>query len=144
MADSFFEKLKKRRIWKTFVAYPAASFVILQAVDFFITKYGLNPKALTFTLIALVGGFIIALLWNWLHGEVGHQNYTKKESVSYIVIGVLTLATAFYFSNNANVDSIAFNNIDSEKDYRLAVLPFESIAGDASMDYLSQGIPEIL
>ena len=83
MNDTFLEKLKKRKIWKTFVGYPAASFVILQAVDFFIAKYGLNPKALTFTLIVLSGGFIIALIWNWLHGEEGHQNYTKKETVSY-------------------------------------------------------------
>lgn len=142
MQQSFTDKFKKRRIWKTFVAYPAASFVILQAVDFFITKYGLNPKALTFTLIALAGGFIIALLWNWLHGEVGHQSYTKKETASYGVIGIMTLAVAFYFSNKATTDPIVFDKQDTEKDYRLAVLPFESVAGDASMNYLSQGIPE--
>lgn len=34
MKETFFETLKKRRIWKTIVGYPAASFVILQAVDF--------------------------------------------------------------------------------------------------------------
>ena len=89
MNDTILEKLKKRRIWKTFVAYPAASFVILQAVDFFISKYGLNPKALTFTLVVLGGGFIIALIWNWFHGEEGHQNYIRKETVSYVFIGLI-------------------------------------------------------
>ena len=79
MKDSFVDKLKKRKIWKTVVGFPAAAFVILQAVDFFITKYGLNPKALTFTLILLCGGFLISIIWNWLHGEDGRQEYTRNE-----------------------------------------------------------------
>ena len=142
MKQQFFETLKKRRIWKTFIAYPAASFVILQAVDFFIAKYGLNPKALNFALVALLGGFIIALMWNWLHGEAGHQNYTKKETASYGIIGIATLMAAFYFSSQSPSQEMQIAELSSEKSYRLAVLPFETIAGDASMDYLSEGIPE--
>lgn len=144
MNDTILEKLKKRKIWKTFVGYPAASFVILQAVDFFIAKYGLNPKALTFTLIVLCGGFIIALIWNWLHGEEGHQNFTKKETVSYGFIGLLALILAFYFSSQSQSHALQVVELNSQKSYRLAVLPFETIAGDASMDYLSEGIPENL
>jgi len=144
MEDSIFEKLKKRRIWKTAVAYPAASFVILQAVDFFISKYGLNPKALTFTLILLVGGFVMAFIWNWYHGEVGHQNYTKKEGFSYALIICLSFIGAFYFSQHSKSSQIITDTINSEKNYRLAVLPFESASGDSSIDYLTQGIPENL
>ncbi len=144
MENSIFEKLKKRRIWKTAVAYPAASFVILQAVDFFISKYGLNPKALTFTLILLVGGFVMAFIWNWYHGEVGHQNYTKKEGFSYALIICLSFIGAFYFSQNSKSSQIITDKINSEKSYRLAVLPFESASGDSSIDYLTQGIPENL
>ena len=127
MKDTFFETLKKRKIWKTIVGYPAASFVILQAVDFFIAKYGLNPKALTFTLIVLCGGFIIALIWNWLHGEEGHQNFTKKETISYGLIGLLSLTFAFYFSSQSPSQELRIADLSSEKSYRLAVLPFETI-----------------
>jgi serine/threonine-protein kinase len=144
MNESFTDKLKKRRIWRTFVAYPAASFVILQAVDFFISKYGLNPRALTFTLILLCGGFLMALIWNWLHGEEGHQNFTKKEVGAYVVISLITLVTAFTISGKDSTHTTAMNNINIEKAYRLAVLPFNSVSGDASMDYLSEGIPENL
>jgi serine/threonine-protein kinase len=144
MEDTFFEKLKKRRVWKTIVAYPAASFVILQAVDFFISKYGLNPKALTFTLILLCGGFFVALIWNWLHGEVGHQNYTRKEGLSYGFITVFTLVMAFYINSKTPTTELVLNSINQEKAYRLAVLPFEGIAGDATLDYLAEGIPENL
>ena len=47
------KNIKNRQIWKTFVAYPAAAFVILQAVDFFIINYGLDAKWLTLSLIIL-------------------------------------------------------------------------------------------
>lgn len=143
MKEAFFETFKKRRVWKTIVGYPAASFVILQAVDFFIAKYGLNPRALTFTLIVLCGGFIIALVWNWLHGEEGHQNFSKIETVSYGFIGLTTLILAFYLSSQLSSQEMRME-LNSEKSYRLAVLPFETISGDASMDYLSEGIPENL
>lgn len=145
MSETFFDKLKKRRVWKTFIAYPAASFVILQAVDFFISKYGLNPKALTFTLVLLCGGFIIALIWNWFHGEIGHQNYTKKEGVAYSVITLFTVILAAYSANSVKT-SKAFvqNGISESKDYRLAVLPFTGVSGDETLEYLSQGIPENL
>ena len=126
------------------VGYPAASFVILQAVDFFISKYGLNPKALTFTLILLIGGFIIALIWNWLHGEEGHQNYTKKEVFSYLLIGSISLIAAFSMSSKHSSSAMATDNSYEENNNRLAVLPFTTISGDASMNYLSEGIPENL
>ena len=140
MKETFFETLKKRRIWKTIVGYPAASFVILQAVDFFISKYGLNPKALNFSLIVLCGGFIIALIWNWLHGEEGYQNYTKKEAISYGLIGLLSLSFAFYFSNQSPSQVVRIAELSSEKSYRLAVLPFETISSDASMDNYDEAI----
>ncbi|NNF33683.1 MAG: tetratricopeptide repeat protein [Saprospiraceae bacterium] len=144
MNESFIDKLKKRRIWRTFVAYPAASFVILQAVDFFISKYGLNPRALTFTLVLLCGGFVVALIWNWLHGEEGHQDFTKKEVGAYVIISLITLIAAVTISGKDITRDTALSNINVEKAYRLAVLPFNSAAGDASMDYLSEGIPENL
>jgi TolB-like protein/Tfp pilus assembly protein PilF len=145
MSETFFEKLKKRRVWKTIVAYPAASFVILQAVDFFIIKYGLNPRALTFTLVLLCGGFFIALIWNWYHGEIGHQNYTKTEGLTYGIIAFFTFSLAVYATNTVTVsETIADNGIKERENYRLAVLPFTGVSGDDTLEYLSQGIPENL
>ena len=67
------KNIKKRQIWRSLLAYPAAAFVIIQAVDFFITNYELNPKLLTFSLILLIGGFFVSVMWNWNHGEKGIQ-----------------------------------------------------------------------
>ena len=91
--------IKKRQIWKSFVEYPAAAFVILQAVDCFITKYDLNPKSLTLSLILLIGGFIISVLWNWNHGEKGAQDFSIKERVTYGIIIATTLLCGAYLLN---------------------------------------------
>ncbi|TYA56030.1 tetratricopeptide repeat protein [Formosa maritima] len=144
MNTSFIDKLKNRQVWKSFVAYPAASFIILQAVDFFISKYGLNSKMLTLTLILLIGGFFISVLWNWNHGEKGIQKVTRKEQLIYGLITIITvLYASFYWANAED-----FNNYSKSQasiNFRkLAVLPFENKTNDASFVYLSDGIPENL
>jgi TolB-like protein/Flp pilus assembly protein TadD len=139
-----FTNIQKRQIWRTLVAYPAAAFVILQAVDFFISKYDLNPKTLTFSLILLIGGFIISLLWNWNHGEKGIQKFSNKEKVAYAIVIVTTLmCSGYYWSSTPDFDKTLLA-INSEISNKLAVLPFENKAADSSLTYLSEGVPENL
>ncbi len=144
MKPSFIDILKSRQIWKSFVAYPAASFIILQAVDFFISKYGLNPKMLTLSLILLIGGFVISVIWNWKHGEVGEQKFTNQERYIYVIIAFITLCMGgYYWFSTGDTNRIV--NSESRSSYRkLAVLPFENHSTDASLIYLSDGIPENL
>jgi TolB-like protein len=144
MKPSFIDVLNKRKIWKSFVAYPAASFVILQAVDFFITKYGLNPKMLTLTLILLIGGFIVSVIWNWRHGEDGEQKFTKKERYTYVIVVLITLSYSSYYWLNTNISTPVFSSELLKDTRKLAVLPFENHSTEASLIYLSDGIPENL
>lgn len=142
--SNYFKHIKSRQIWKSFVAYPAAAFVILQAVDFFITKYNLNAKALTLSLILLIGGFIISVIWNWNHGKEGVQKFTNNEKLSYAIIGVITcLASSYYWINTEVSTKNAIANTSSIF-HKLAVLPFENKSTDSSLVYLSDGIPENL
>ena len=45
-------ELKERRIWRVLIAYPSVTFVLLQAIEFFINNYGLDGRYLTATLVA--------------------------------------------------------------------------------------------
>ena len=142
--ENWFSKIKQKRIWKSLVAYPAAAFVILQAVDFFISNYDLNPKLLTATLILLIGGFVISLIWNWNHGEKGDQLYTSKEWIAYGSVGIITL---FFLGNywlNSDLGSKMGSNINLASHEILAVLPFGNQSKDQDLVYLSDGIPENL
>lgn len=142
MNDSFIDKLKNRQVWKSFVAYPAASFIILQAVDFFITKYGWSPKLLTLTLILLIGGFVVSVIWNWNHGEKGIQKVIRKEQLIYGSIIIITVLYSSFYWVNAE-ESNNFSEPQTQINFRkLAVLPFENNTTDASLVYLSDGIPE--
>ena len=136
--------IKKRQIWRSLVAYPAAAFVILQAVDFFITKYDLNPKTLTLSLILLIGGFIISILWNWNHGEKGIQKFSNSERIIYVIVIITTLTSGgYYWASTPNFDN-SLLAINSEMSAKLAILPFENKVTDSSMTYLSEGVPENL
>ncbi len=135
---------KKRQIWRSFVAYPAAAFVLLQAVDFFITNYGLNRKILTLSLIILIGGFIISVLWNWNHGEKGVQKFSNKERITYVIVIAATLISGGYYWVNTPTLDTTLMAINSDASNKLAVLPFENRTDDTTLVYLSDGIPENL
>jgi serine/threonine-protein kinase len=136
--------LKKRQIWRSFIAYPAAAFVLLQAVDFFILNYGLNPKFLTLSLIILIGGFIISVLWNWNHGEKGIKKFSNKEKVTYGILVVSTLICGGYYWVTTPIIDHTLLAINTEASNKLAVLPFENKLADSSLVYLTDGIPENL
>ena len=138
------KNIKNRQIWKTFVAYPAAAFVILQAVDFFIINYGLDAKWLTLSLIILSGGFLISLLWNWNHGEKGVQKFTNKERFIYGFIAVITIFSGGYYWTNTELKGERLQPGAELVYNKLAILPFDNQSEDASLTYLSDGIPENL
>ncbi|WP_228853451.1 tetratricopeptide repeat protein [Aegicerativicinus sediminis] len=137
-----FNDLKKKQIWRSLVAYPAAAFVILQAVDFFIVNYDLNPKLLTLTLILLIGGFFISFTWNWNHGEKGIQEFSRKELLLYGALIASTLLGGSYYWFKTPYITENSNSLLSVASNRLAVLPFENKSSDSSLLYLSEGIPE--
>ena len=142
--NKYWENLEKRQIWKSFVAYPAAAFVLLQAVEFFSNHLDLNPKFLTLSMILLIGGFVVSVIWNWNHGEKGIQKITTLEKSAYGIAIILTVFSgAYYWTHSAsNTRPEA-----SDKEYsfnKLAVLPFENRSSDSSLVYLSDGIPENL
>lgn len=139
-----FEEFNKRQIWKSFVAYPAAAFVLLQAVEFFINLFDLNPKILTLSFILLVGGFVFSVIWNWYHGETGIQKITTKEKIGYVFVLFLTIGSGMYYWVNSKPDKQQIARSTEHLSERLAVLPFENKLIDSSMVYLSDGIPENL
>ena len=88
--EGLLQELRQRRVWRVLVAYPGVAFVTLEAVKFFIDNYGFDGRALTATIIAAVGLLPAALLWNWRHGEAGHQPVTRGEVAAYFLICAAT------------------------------------------------------
>ena len=91
------EELKERKIWRVLIAYPGVSFVLLQAVEFFINNYDLDTRYLSATFIACIAFLPVALIWNWYHGETGHQNFRRTEIGAYGLFTLVAISLVGWF-----------------------------------------------
>jgi TolB-like protein/tetratricopeptide (TPR) repeat protein len=137
------EELKERKIWRTLIAYPSVSFVLLQAVEFFINNYDLDARYLSATFIACVAFLPVALIWNWYHGETGHQDFRKTEIGAYALFTLvaISLVAWFWLSTDRAARSLATPAAPVRS---IAVMPFLNPGEDASVQYLCDGIAESL
>lgn len=139
----FLREFRQRRVWRVLVAYPGVAFVTLEAVKFFIDNYGLDARALTATIIVAAGLLPAALLWNWRHGEAGHQQVTRGEIGAYAVIGAATLCAVAWFWSAAP-RQLPLADAPKTPARSIAVLPFVNASGDETVQYLCDGIAESL
>ena len=143
--SDFARQLRERHIWRAIVAYPAAGFVFLEAVEFFISNYQLNAKLLTVAVILFVGALPIALVWNWCHGQPGPQAIGRREGWSYsLMTGLTLIAAGWYWVAAPAVSPASRIDLDPSADMSIAVLPFKTTGGSSELDYLCDGIAESL
>jgi TolB-like protein len=143
--NGFARQLRERNIWHAVVAYPAAGFVFLEAVEFFVSNYQLNAKYLTVAVILVLGALPITLVWNWCHGQPGKQVVNRPEGSSYALMTSLTLiAVGWYWVAAPEPSPASRMDLDPSTDISIAVLPFNTSEGSPELDYLSDGIAESL
>lgn len=139
-----------RNMWRTLIGYPTGAFVILQAVDFFISRYGWSSKLLNVSLVVLICGFPIVLLWTWYHGEAGKQEIRKEEKIIFPILILITIiAAGFTWNKSASVDININSPLSQEvRESKLAVLVFENLTMDAELkpygkmisDWITRGL----
>ena len=141
--NSILDKLVERRIWRVLLAYPSLVFIWLQVVEFFINNYELDARWLTASLIASIVFFPAAILWNWRHGEIGAQPFSRPEVGTYFVFTVLAVAGAswYWYTTPAAIPEIARETAPVRS---LAVMPFDNSDDEADMQFLCDGIAESL
>jgi TolB-like protein/Tfp pilus assembly protein PilF len=141
--ESLVQQLKNRHIWRVLVAYPSVTFVLLQAVEFFINNYGLDVRLLTATIIAAAVLLPAAFLWNWRHGEAGVQEIARAEVGAYVGSVLLAVAAVgWYWSVTPAEVTVAGAAHPPARS--VAVMPFENAGDDAEVQYLCDGIAESL
>lgn len=142
---NFIEQLRERNIWRAAVAYPAAAFVFLEAVEFFVDNYRFDERFLTIALILFVGALPIALVWNWCHGQPGAQQIGKAQAWSYVALSATTLFVAgWYWTETPYSEPTIFEQSGPSYKVSIAVLPFKTSDDDSEIDYLCDGIAESL
>ena len=141
--NKLLQELRERNIWRVAVAYPSVTFVLLQAVEFFINHYGLDSRSLTVTLLIAVVLFPAAVVWNWRHGEAGAQQFSSSELTTYGVSALAALiVSGWYWTTTPAVEQP--REVAATPARTLAVMPFSSINDDPEVRFLGDGIAESL
>ncbi|HSR43499.1 MAG TPA: hypothetical protein VLL48_15030, partial [Longimicrobiales bacterium] len=150
------QELKRRKIVQWSLAYAAAAWVAVEAMDVLGDIFGLPVVLQRGIVIALAFGLIVTIVLAWYHGEKGRQRVSGPELL--IVAGVLMTAGATLTLVSTGEDGgvgpplpgdaaagKGSNDAPGDPDPRsIAVLPFADLSPAGDQEYLGDGIAEEL
>lgn len=152
MADPYargarlFAELKRRRVVRAALAYLGAAFVVLQAADLLMEPLGLGDGVFRVLVVAAIAGFPMTLVLAWLFdirrdtGGEGGPAPAGRPIPARVVMGI---AAAALLGAVAFAGVLRFTAPPMRGSTTLAVLPF-TVRGDPSLDYLSDGLVDLL
>jgi tetratricopeptide (TPR) repeat protein len=154
----FWQELKRRKTGKVIVAYAATAFILLQLADI-LTPALLLPEWTTrlITLILIIG-FPIAVIFSWVFDitpegikktesiEESEKTATVKKpvkrifSISNIIIAALIIAVGILaYPKIFKQDTLEKLRTSRER-ISVAVLPFQNLTNDTTLNYWQEGI----
>jgi TolB-like protein/Tfp pilus assembly protein PilF len=153
--EKFWQELKRRKTVRVITVYAAAAFIILQLVDIIAKPLQLPEWTLTFMIVLLSVGFIIAALFSWIY-DITPEGVQKTKSasdikqkgtaklaesntwkiISYVSIIIIVALLAFNIVSRKKIEDI------SKLEKSIAVLPFRNISNDSTQIYFCDGFME--
>jgi TolB-like protein len=144
-ATRLFEEIRRRRVLQIIVVYAGAAWVLTEASQFVVENYGYSRRLLDVVVYLLVVGFPAAVVIAWYHGERGPQRPTRTETALLSVLTVIGLTGAYQIGtappgSEFPADEVAVDLGDAS----VAVIPFDNQIADPEMEWLGQGLAELL
>ncbi len=140
-------KLKQKpigkKIGKNLAIYLGSAWVVMEAFNFFIEHYNLEPLLLDILIIFLVFGLFSSITFSFFKGR-----WNKKAVILQMVIGLLAIFSTGYFIMNPlklNPRSLRFITLKNNKSplrnlSSIAVLPIQNNLPNNQNDYLLAGL----
>jgi TolB-like protein len=158
----FIARLKQRKLVQWALAYLAAGWALLQALDLAVDSYDWPHDIMRLAFAAIALGFVIVLVLAWYHGERGAQRASGAELLLIALVlaiggGLLwrfervptalavhaqtPSADAAQRNPRANSSAIPVSAIPAKS---IAVLPFENLSGDKDNAYFADGMQDLI
>ena len=144
-ATRLFEEIRRRRVLQIIVVYAGAAWVLTEASQFVVENYGYSRRLLDVVVYLLVVGFPAAVVIAWYHGERGPQRPTRTETALLSILAVIGVTGAYQIGTappgaDVRADEVAVDLGDAS----VAVIPFDNQIADPEMEWLGQGLAELL
>jgi TolB-like protein/Tfp pilus assembly protein PilF len=142
---SFFEEVKRRKVYRVAAAYVIAAGGIIQLASAIFPAWELPPWALRLVILLLLVGFPIALILAWAFDitpqgiratpeTTAPRTGRRRNMIMLIATGVvISAATGFFL-----LPRLAAHKVDKS----IAVLPFENLSDEKENAYFADGIQD--
>ena len=150
---TFVSELRQRNMLRVAAAYALVSWILIEAGSVLLPTFGVPDGIFKYYVIAVVVGFVIALVISWafeitpdgvrLEREVDRTSYKPKprERMNRVIIGLLAVALGISITFNVTgIRSDGERLVEPSSRDSIAVLPFSSRSTDAENQYFADGI----
>jgi len=155
-------ELKRRGVIKVLTMYAASAFIVLEAVDIILPRWGLPEWIINLIILLLILGFLVTAILAWIFaltsegikrteaaaepnnaeasGIPGRRKLRISDyiiAVLFVIIGILVFPKIF------NKDPY-YGIRDMEGRISVAVMPFENLTGDSTLNWMQKGISSLI
>ena len=154
---SFFEELKRRKVFRVAVTYAVVAWILMQIGEVTFPALNIPEWVMSTLVVVLLAGFPIAVIFAWIFDKTP-QGYIKTDAPDTENIGGMKVQVddrPFYLQKRniflalgvlAGILIGTYGgsalSINDEDDKSIAVLPFDNFSKDKNDEYLSDGITE--
>ena len=155
---SFIKDLLSRRVPHILGGYLAASWIILEFMDWLVKRYPISPHLVEFCMVALAAMIPTVFLLAYFHGKPGPDQWTRVERIGIptnLVVTILLLVFVFRGRDlGATTTTVTLMDEQgqqiersipkSEFRKKVAVFSLENESGDTTLDWLTHALPDML